>query len=539
MNDKGPTAFDRFISYFAPGYALKRYSAHLMFKALSGGEKGERSFEAVNSSRLRGDWTNITQDADAALGTSGPALRNMVRDLSHRSGLVAGPLRRITNNVIGLGIRPQARVKVDGEFDAPQGTEKITENTAKRFNYQAEKNYRRWAKKASSDLRTTVEELQALAFRGMIGDGETLVVVRSSSKKGRIIPLALEVIEIDRLSTPPGEIKNPKVRNGILFDDEGAPQTYYVLKRHPGSTNIQTIAGMNDYEEIAAYGSNGLKKVIHLYDILRPGQSRGYSPFAAGLGDMQDLARYREAVIVAARVGACLAAFIERPPAYTNAQQNPSSTSGQLITKFEPGMIKYTNPGEKVTPFTPSQPQNQFGEFTKQILMTAANAVDVPYEVFANDWAGLNYSNARTVLLQAYLAFRIYQRFMINHLCIPVWENFVSDCVAAGQVEAPGFGVRKEDYFEVSWVPPGWQWVDPLKESQAATNDIENLITTLSDTLAGRGDDWEEKLEQRARELKRINELEDKYEIKMKPEKSSAANADGGDDDTGGKKDEK
>lgn len=538
MNDKGPTAFDRFISYFAPGFALKRYSAHLMFEALRGGDKGERAFEAVNGSRLRGDWTNITQDADAALGTSGPALRNMVRDLSHRSGLVAGPLRRITNNVIGLGIRPQARVKADGDFDAPPGADKITESAAKKFNYQAEKNYRRWAKIASSDLRTTISELQTLAFRGMIGDGETLVVIRSSARKGRMIPLALEVIEIDRLSTPPGEITNPKVRNGILFDDEGAPKTYYVLKRHPGSTNVQTISDMNEYDEIDAYGSNGLKKVIHLYDVLRPGQSRGYTPFAAGLGDMQDLARYREAVIVAARVGACLAAFIERPAAYASAQQNAGNANGQLITKFEPGMIKYTNPGEKVTPFTPSQPQNQFGEFTKQILMTAANAIDVPYEVFANDWAGLNYSNARTVLLQAYLAFRIYQKFTIDHLCIPVWEQFISDCVTAGKLEAPGFGVRREDYFEVSWVPPGWQWVDPLKESQAAANDIDNLIATLSDTLAGRGDDWEEKLEQRARELKRISELENKYEIKMKPDKSPAASA-GGDDDSGGKEDEK
>jgi lambda family phage portal protein len=538
MNEEGPTRFDRLISYIAPGYALKRYSAHLMFKALSGPNTGERSFDAVNNSRLRGDWTNITQDADASLGVNGQALRNMVRDLSHRSGLVAGPLRRITNNVIGLGIRPQSRVKEDGKFDTPMGSEKITTETAERFNYQAEKNYRKWGKKAASDLRATIEELQALAFRAMIGDGESLIVLRSSDRQDRIIPLAIEVIEIDRLSTPPKEINNPKVRNGIRFDDEGAPELYYVAKRHPGSTNIQSITNINEYEEIAAYGSNGLKKVLHLFDILRPGQSRGYTPFAAGLGDMQDLARYREAVIVAARVGACLAAFIERPNAYNSVQQNPSNVNGQLITKFEPGMVRYMNPGEKVTPFTPSQPQTQFGEFTKQILLTAANAIDIPYEVFANDWAGLNYSNARTVLLQAYLAFRIYQRYIINHLCIPIWESFISDCVIKSVIDAPGFGTRKEDYFDVSWVPPGWQWVDPLKESQAAANDIDNLITTLSDTLAGRGDDWEEKLDQRARELKRIKELEETYEIKLRPEKTAAVSASDGNDNTGGKKDE-
>ena len=538
MNDKGPGFIDRVISYIAPNYALRRYSAHLMFKALSGPDREERSFEAITNSRLRSDWTNITQDADAALGVNGQALRNMVRDLSHRNGLIAGPIRRITNNIIGQGIRPQARVKEDGPYDTPQGSRKITEDTAKRFNYQAEKNYRKWGKKASSDLRTTIEELQSLAFRAMISDGECLVVARSSNRNGRIIPLALEVIEIDRLSTPPKEVSNPKIRNGIEFDDEGVPVRYFVLKRHPGSTSIQTIAKINDYEEITAYGSNELQKVFHLYDILRPGQSRGYTPFAAGLGDIHDIARYREAVMVAARAGACLAAFVKRPHAYGIAQQKPSNDSGQLITKFEPGMVKYLNPGEEITAFSPNQPQNQFGEFTKQILLTAANAIDVPYEIFANDWAGLNYSNARTVLLQAYIAFRIYQRYIINHLCIPVWENFISDCVVTEIIEAPDYGLRKDDYLNVSWVPPGWAWVDPLKESKAAQNDIENLITTLSDTLAGRGDDWEETVEQRARELKKIKELEEKYGIEMTVKKPGDIGADEGNDNTGGKNEE-
>jgi lambda family phage portal protein len=444
----------------------------------------------------------------------------------------------MANNIIGQGIRPQGRVKEDGPYDTPTGVEKITEEIAKRFNYQAEKNYRVWAKKASSDMRMNAGELQSLALRSMIGDGEVLAVLRSSGRRDRLIPLAVELIEIDRLSTPPSMITDKLVRNGIRFDEEGVPETYYVLKRHPGSTNIQTISSMTDYEEIEAYGSNGLKKVLHLYDILRPGQSRGYTPFAAGLGDIQDLARYREAVIVAARVGACLAAFIERPSAYGAAQQNSTSTNNQLITKFEPGMIKYTNPGEKVTPFTPSQPQNQFGEFTKQILLTAANALDIPYEIFANDWAGMNYSNARTVLLQAYMAFRVYQRYMVNHFCIPIWENLISDLIVQNKLTAPGFGLRKDDYFQASWVPPGWQWVDPLKESKAAQNDIENLIATLSDTLAGRGDDWEETLEQRARELKRIKDLEEKYEIKMKPEKPGTSDTTDAGGDEGGKKDE-
>jgi capsid protein len=179
-------------------------------------------------------------------------------------------------------------------------------------------------------------------------------------------------------------------------------------------------------------------------------------------------------------------------------------------------MVKYLNPGEEVDTFNPSRPNPAAADFTKQLIQWAANAVDMPYEVFANDWKDLNYSNARTVLLQAYLAFRVYQNHLVNHLCIPVWENFVSDCVAADIVKADGFGFRKDDYFKSAWITPGFPWVDPAKEAEAAVTDLDNLIETLADIHSSKGADWEEQLDQIAREKKKIKDLEKKYDIVLK-----------------------
>ncbi|OPY78281.1 MAG: Phage portal protein, lambda family [Syntrophorhabdus sp. PtaU1.Bin153] len=515
---------DKTISYFAPGAALKRIAAREAIAALSKGlsDEAQRAFEVVESARYRDDWTNLTQDADAANVTNLQALRNLVRDLSHRSGMVAGPLKRLTNNVVGHGIRPQSRVRADGEFDGVEGAETITEKRAERFNYQAEKAFRRWQKKSDAYLLQSFYEQQALAFRTMVGDGEVLAVLRSSNRNDRIIPLCIELIEIDRLSTPMEKVNNPKIRNGIEFDDEGVPVRYYVLKRHPGSTGIISTANFSDYETIEAYGSNGLKKVLHLYDILRPNQSRGYTPFAAGLEDMQQLSRYKEAIIVGARIRACLALFIKKPTAYNTWNAKGTNTDGQRISGFEPGMVRYLNAGEEPFAINPSGSIPEAAELTKQFLQWAANAVDIPYEVFANDWKGLNYSNARTVLLQAYLAFRVYQRYMIEHFCEPIWENFISDCVANGIVKANGFGLRKDDYFRSSWITPGWQWVDPEKEANAAGTDLNNLIDNLANILAGKGEDWEEQVEQRARELKKIKDLEKKYGVTMTQQDKAA-----------------
>jgi capsid protein len=60
------------------------------------------------------------------------------------------------------------------------------------------------------------------------------------------------------------------------------------------------------------------------------------------------------------------------------------------------------------------------------------------------------------------------------------------------------------------WVPQGWQWVDPLKEAEASKLAIEQGLSTLSDETASQGKDWEEVVEQRAREQKKIKELEER-----------------------------
>ena len=500
---------DRAVSFFAPRAAIRRQAARMMLSVMG----GRRSFDAVAGGRLRSDWTNIVRDADSANVNSLSALRNNVRHLTRNTGLVSGPLKRVTNNVIGAGIRPQARVKADGPYDSNDPQTAITPEIAERFNYQAEKLWKQWSKKSDSFLQMNVYEQMALGFRGMYGDGEALVVCRSSKHPARTLPLCLENVEIDRLCTPTSEVGNPSIRNGIEFDTEGIPIRYYIRRRHPGSS-VVTGKDINDCEAIDAFSPTGARQVIHLYDILRPGQSRGYTPFAAALKDIQDLDRYREAEVVAARIAACLAAFIKSPSDYQAYAGLPQdSTGGKRIREFEPGMIEYLNPGEEINVFSANRPNSAMEAFTKNMMRSAANAVDVPYEVFANDWSGLNYSNARTVLLQAYLGFRIYQIYVVNHLCVPIWENVIADGLISGKLEAPGFEMRREDYLTSVWIPPGWQWVDPVKEATGKKLEVENNFETLGDILASKGKDLDETLEARALELKKIKKLEDKYGV--------------------------
>lgn len=514
---------DKVASAISPAWALKRKIARNRLERSDFLQKQyKRNFEAVSGDRLRYDFLSTSASTDAFAQAGGSQkLRQHVRYMEFNTGYVSGPIRRITNNVVGLGIRFQSRVSYDDSING-QGPA-ITEQTATVFNAAIESLFRVWSKQADQRLIHTFFEIQALAEASLIRDGEVLVVARQSKRQDRLIPLCLEVLEIDRLATPPSEISNPRIKNGVIYDDEGVPQSYLVLKRHPGDA----ITGMgfrsDDYEEIPAWNPNGTRKVFYLFNPIRPEQLRGFSQFAAALKDYQDLDRYREAEIMAALEDACLTGFVKSDAslAFQAGYTVESDADSNRIHEFAPNKWHYLRPGEDVSIHGPKRPNANLPQFTDHLLSGPANALDVPPEVLSQNWKDMNYSNARTVLLQFYLSCRIRQAYLIDHLCVPTYENFLLDSVALGKVRAPGFFARRNDYMQHAWIPPGWQWVDPTKEAEGKILELGSNFETLSDICSAKGKDVDETLETRARELRKMQELEAKYGVKFPAQKGS------------------
>jgi len=462
-----------------------------------------------------------SKSADSAIAGSIDGLRNHVRQLEYNNGFVSGPIQRIVKNVVGQGIHFQARVKSD-----IKNLPKISEPAAEKFNTNMERLFKRWAQRSDTRLMQNFNEQQATVEGGLVRDGEILAIGRNSKRKDRQIPYCLELLEADRLQTPSSEISNPKIRNGILFDDEGAPKTYFILKRHPGEA-IPLMGGkLADFDEVPAFNDNGTRKVLHLFNPLRPEQTRGFSSFAAALKDIQDLDRYTEAEKMAALEDACMTGFVKTDNpvgfqgGYTEASNDPDEY--ERVHEFAPLKWHYLRPGESVDIHGPKRPNDSFGEMVNQLLRGPSNALDIPPEVMSQNWQNMNYSNARTVLLMFYLSCRIRQKYLIDHFCIPIYENVATALVVKGLIKAPGFDMRREDYLSHSWIAPGWDWIDPKKSSDAFSIQLENNIETLTGILAAKGEDFDETMERRAQELKKIQELEAKYGVKF-PKKQAGS----------------
>ena len=445
--------FFKHYAKFFPERAMRGFIASQRIGRLKEFKTEHRSFDATAGGRGYYDLKSETRSPDSAIYSDITKLRGHVRQLEYNNGHVSGPIKRQVRSVVGQGIRFQSAIKVDDlkkKFDFP----KINEETADFAIYTFEKYFAKWQKQADVRLLQTFYEQQSLVEGALMRDGECLVIGRESKRKDRVISYTTEVLEADRLMNPINEIHNPKIRHGIEYDDEGAPVYYHILKVHPGETLLHALKNPRwETDEVPAYfkkpGDGKLKKVLHLYNPIRPEQTRGFSPFVSGLKDLHDLDRYMEAEKLAALEDACMTGIVKTvdPAGFAANYTDPSGAEKyERINEFAPNMWHYLNPNEEADIHGPKRPNTQFADFINQLMRGPSNSIDMPPEVYGQNWQGMNYSNARTVLLNFYAACAMRQFYLINHLCTPVAENVLTRLVIKGKAVAPFFDRRRDDY---------------------------------------------------------------------------------------------
>ncbi|MFH0817066.1 MAG: phage portal protein, partial [Candidatus Micrarchaeota archaeon] len=99
------------------------------------------------------------------------------------------------------------------------------------------------------------------------------------------------------------------------------------------------------------------------------------------------------------------------------------------------------------------------------------------------------------------------QEWLSRKLCQPVWDMVLEEAYLKGELGSISFYEKIRWWTGATWIAPGWEWVDPLKEAKAAEVGLKNGIVTHSDLYSAQGKDWEESFEQRKRELDKMNEL--------------------------------
>lgn len=458
-------------------------------------------------------WTPPKASADADLLPDLDTLVARTRDASRNSGLASGGNQTLVDNIVGTG----PRLSAIPDYRALGQTKEWAEE----FSGIVEAFWRGYSETGDCDAAGMMPfGAQAeQVLRSAIMNGEGLVLPLWLPDPRSKFSTRFLHVEPDRLSNPHNQMDSEFRRAGIEIDKYGRPLAYWIQKNHPGDWYALMGAIGGEWERVPAETPWGRKRVIHIHDKERTGQSRGKPWWSSVLPEFKMLDQYTRAELKSAIVSALVAAFIETPlDSATLAQAfgaDPTSAEYQkwletmrsYVAPLDGGAMIPMVPGTKVNPFNPARPSDAFEPFVTNVYRRIGLGLNLPLELFTKDFSKTNYSSARAALLEAWRFFRGRRQWLANYWLRPAYTLWLEEAVNLGLVDAPDFYENIAAYTRSKWIWPGRGWIDPVKEAEAAQVRLENNLSTLEDECAEQGLDWEEVLEQRAKEAERMKQL--------------------------------
>lgn len=443
--------------------------------------KGRRSFEAANTGRLFSSWQTLTKSADSDIRFNLTTLRARSRELALNNDYARKYLKMVVSNVCGPhGIKLQVRSRdSNGKLDS------YANNLIETAFYD-------WARYGvTSDNRLSWVEAQRLFIETVARDGEAFVYFVNTRKADNTYGLTLQFIDPDLVDINKNEIgtNGNEIRMGVEIDKAGRPVAYWVLEHHPADYQYTSV-GASRWNRIPA------SDMLHAFVMDRVGQTRGVPWMATAMTRLKMLGGYEEAELVAARVSASKMGFFTSPDGdgyFGDAQQN-----GAMITDVTPGQFEQLPAGMDFKPFDPQHPSTAFSDFEKAMLRGIASGLNVSYTSLSNDLESVNYSSIRQGLLDERDHWRVTQWWMVAQFCDRVYDRWLTRAMDAGMIALPDSKMWK--WKQTIWVPRGWQWVDPEKETNAQVQAIQAGLMTVTQALSERGLDIEDVVAERRNE---------------------------------------
>lgn len=477
-----PNGIDRVLMAVAPERAAKRIRSRVdhAIRMMMSERAVERfaAYEGADTDRLRGEkWLTSKLSSNDQLQQELETLIDRSLDLFRNDVYASSAINGRVDNVIGTGIRPQSRVQPERGI--------LTPSQAEEFNVMAEWLWSQWAE--AEDFYSKQRQLERC--NGLYG--ESWLHMSDEDDPTKPVSLSVQVISPQRIPlTSMADMKaNERRRLGLRLDSKGRPISAYVRRSHP---NDSAQWDMTEDE-------SSLDDLLHCYEELFPGQLRGVPWIAPAMGKLKDLKDFVYANLVAEQVAACHSAFVTgiTDPVILAEQGRVRSN----LEDLSPGSIQYLGDGEGIAFSDPARPGTTLAPYVEWALHGVAASLRYPYELLAKQFTN-NFSGGRLALIDGRITFRVWQSCLINAVLKKVWAKFIDRCVFQGaiKIDPVKYEANRSHFLQHAWIPPGWPWVDPEKEVNADILAIDAGLQTQTESLAARGRDFDETLNQIERE---------------------------------------
>ncbi len=533
-NGKGPITLglmDRLAFRFNPVKGAERLKARLFLKTL----QNIGYVAGGNNRRSMRGWIVNDENADEELTPELSTIRARCRDLYNNTPLATGAIKRATTNTVGAGLTLQTMPNREILGLSDDDAEAWERDTEQRFNM--------WASSKDCDLTRTQNfyELQALAFSNALIGGDTFTLLPRQQLRNLDSDLRLAVYEGDFVSNPDLAMDTAIIAGGVELNNVGAPQAYHFSNQHPN-----TFTGKpTKWIKVRAFDSKtGRRQVIHLWKRDRPGRRRGVPFLHSVVDSLKQVSRYSESELMAAVVQSFFTVFIKQNTKQNEPLQDAIAQSQKITDpsnsarpadyatyEMGHGNILGLGENEEAQMADPKRPNSKFGEFFEAIVRQIGSAIEIPFEQLILHFTA-SYSAARAALLEAWKFYRQARTWLARNWCQPVYEEWLYGEIVAGRIKAEGFltdNFKRYAWLGAAWVGAGMGQIDPVKESKAASQKLDDVLTDFdTEYTLIYGGNWEAMIKRRQRQEKL---LKDSGLARAKKSNQAPGNPDDGKED--------
>mgnify|MGYP002623863383 CR=1 FL=1 len=453
-------------------------------------------------------WVSTSKSPAEDISENLELLRARSRDLYSGGGpLGRGAIDRLTLNAVGPGLKLSARIP--GEMLG------LNEDETKNLNDKIEAEFDYWAENKLCDYYRQMNfyELQNLAFKSVLLNGDCLILMPYRTDKNFLYDLRIGIIEGDRLQNPLIRPRGAILDQGVELNEKGIPVAYHVANRHPYSE----LSGqpLLEYKRVTIYGHlTGRRQILHLMPAERINQHRGVPFLSPVIEQLKQLGRYTDAELMAAVVAGMYAIFFTHKlteSEYGEEEYASESGFGQLddldfSQQNMSGLVMDLPPGVDPVGVSPARPNSNFDGFVTSLVRQIGGALGIPAELLNMQFTS-SYSASRGALLEAWKLFKYWRKWFAVNFCQPLYNEFLFEANLKGRINCPGYfddDYKQYLYSWCEWTGPAQGQLDPVKEVNAAILRVQNGFSTgQSETMELTGSDFESN----AKQIKRENKL--------------------------------
>jgi len=202
--------------------------------------------------------------------------------------------------------------------------------------------------------------------------------------------------------------------------------------------------------------------------------------------------------------------------------EGAADADGNALAGLEPGTLQVLLPGEDVKFSSPADVGATYETFLRVQLRSIAAGIGITYEQLTGDLTSVNYSSIRAGLLEFRRRCEAFQhQTIVYQLCMRVWKRWIEAAVLSGALSRTAAGI------EAKWIPPGFAWVDPLKDIKAQVMAVRAGFKSRAEVVSEQGYDAQAIDREIAADNARADALGLDYDSDPRKEKHAVSTASG------------